>query len=270
MGTDLIGKDSCFVERLRRVTRLDEPELAILDRTRGPAIKIGPKTDFVREAERLEHLHVLLDGWACRFKLLPGGRRQITDLVLPGDFCDLDRLYASRSDFSVATLSACTVAPIDRAVLRDRAARHPAISEALGFLLVIDNASLAEHNACLGRRSAREHLAHLLCELLIRLTIVGKARDNSFTLLMTQEDIADVLGLSAVHVNRVLQEFRLTKLIEQRGRSIVIHDWNELRRMASFRLTYLHLENVDGTRDIAQAPWALQPHQHPTGAAASG
>lgn len=253
------GSDNPFGARLRGLTRLGGTELGVLERACGPARHVRAKAELVREGERPERLHVLLDGWACRVKLLPDGRRQIAGLVLPGEICDLDSLYAPKSDYAVAMLTACTVTTLDCAALRAQAAQHPAIAEALGFLLVVDNAMLTERNASLGRRSAREHLSHLLCELLLRLTLVGRARGNGYTLPITQEDIGDVLGLTSVHVNRVLQRLRNEGLIQQRGHDLVICEWSTLRKIAAFQPAYLHLDNVEGSAfDIARAPWALQ------------
>ena len=253
------GADNPFLTRLRRLTRLGGTELAALERACGTSRQVRAKADLVHEGDQPERLHVLLDGWACRFKLFPDGRRQIATILLPGDVCNLDSLYAARSDYGVWTLTACTVATIDRAGLRDLAARHPAIADAMGFLIASENAMLTERTACLGRRSAREHLAHFLCELLMRLTLVGHARGNGFLLPITQEEIGDVLGLTAVHVNRVLQGLRNDGVIEQRSHDIVICEWSLLRQMAGFQPDYLHLENVDGSAfAFDQAPWAVQ------------
>lgn len=254
--------DDPFLLRLRRLTTLGDAELGLLLKLCSPARRISAKTDLVVEGDHLDHLHVLLDGWACRFKLLADGRRQITSLLLPGDLCDLDSLYVTKSDYAVGTLTACKIATIDRLALRDLAARHPSISEALGFLMAVDNAMLTERSACLGRRSAREHLAHLLCELLIRLTLVGQASGSGFALPLTQEEIGDALGLTAVHVNRVLQGFRNDGLIEQSARRIIISKWSVVCQTAMFLPGYLHLENVDENAfDVGQAPWALQIRQ---------
>ena len=251
--------DNPFLTRLRRLTQLNEAERVALEQTCGEPRHARAKADLVREGEQSERLHVLLDGWACRFKLLRDGRRQITALILPGEICDLDSLYVQRSDYAVATLTACTVATIDRKALRDLAAQHPGIAEALGFLIAIDNAMLTERGACLGRRSAREHLAHFLCELLMRLTVVGQARGSGYMLPVTQEEIGDVLGLTAVHVNRVLNGLRNDGIIDQKGQNLVISEWSVLRQIAGFRPDYLHLDHVDGSAfDFTKAPWALQ------------
>lgn len=246
--------------RLHQLTQLEETELGLVGRLCSPARRVNAKTDLVREGDHLDRLHVVLDGWACRFKLLPDGRRQITSVLLPGDICDLDSLYVTKSDYAVGTLTACTVATIARSALRELAAQHPAISEALGFLMAVDNAMLTERSACLGRRSAREHLAHFLCELLMRLKLVGQARGNGFMLSITQEEIGDALGLTAVHVNRVLQGLRNDGMIEQRGHQVVICEWHVLRRIAAFRSGYLHMEDAnESTFNIAQNPSPLQP-----------
>lgn len=251
------GPENPFLTRLRLLTRLDDDDLAAIGGLAGETRQVRARADLVREGDRIDRLHVLLDGWACRVRLLPDGRRQITSLLIPGDLCDLDALHLRISDFGVTTLTPCVVAPLNGAALRELAAARPPIGEALSWLGAVENAMLAERNACLGRRSAREHLAHLLCELLVRLTVVGQATVNGFTLPITQEEIGDVLGLTAVHVNRVLQGLRSEGLIEQQGRRLVIRDWTALRHAAAFRPDYLHLEGIDGeARDRAVMPWA--------------
>lgn len=251
--------DDPFGIRLRRLTHIDEEELCDLKRLCRDARQIRAKTELVRERGQPARLHVVLEGWACRFKLLPDGRRQITSLLLPGEICDLDTLYVTTSDYTVCALTACTVATIDRSTLRDLATSQPAIGEALGVLMALDNAMLTERSACLGRRSARERVAHLLCELLVRLMLVGHGRGNGFTLLITQEEIGDTLGLTAVHVNRVLQGLKNDGLIEQRGHNIVISEWGLLRRIAGFQPGYLHLKNAgEATFDFVRVPGATQ------------
>ena len=253
------GIDDPFLMRLRRLTKLGEGDIAAIERACGAQRKVRAKADLVREGDRPERLHILLDGWACRFKLLLDGRRQITALLLPGDICNLDSLYVSRSDYGVAALTVCTVTTLDLKTLRRLTDKHPPISRALGFLLAVDNAMLTERSACLGRRSAREHLAHFLCETLMRLTLVSRAHGNGYTVPITQEEIGDVLGLTAVHVNRVIQSFRNDGMIERSGHDLIICEWSELRQIAAFRPDYLHLENVDDAAIVfEQAPWALQ------------
>lgn len=255
MNSDRYGETASdpFLTRLGLLTKLDATELGALARLYGDKRHVRAKAELVAQGgAQPRRLHVLLDGWACRYRLLADGQRQITTLLIPGDICDLDALHVRTNDFAVTALTPCTVVTLDSATLRELAMQHPRIGDALGWLGAVENAMLAERNACLGRRSAREHLAHLLCELLVRLTVTGQAKGNGYTLPMTQEEIADVLGLTSVHVNRVLQSLRTEKLIEQRGHSLVICDWSALRQVAAFRPDYLHLEGIDGEAAISR------------------
>ena len=253
------GIENPFLVRLRRLTALGATELSEIEGSCSAATQVRARRDLLREGDGTEQLTILLEGWACRFKLIPNGRRQITALLLPGDICNLDTLYVGQAGYSVTTLTACTVATIKRATLRTIATRHPAVGAELGLLLAIDNAMLTERAACLGRRSAREHLAHFLCEMLLRLTLVGQARGNEYALHITQEEISDVLGLTPIHVNRVLRGLKIDGIIEQRGHNIVIRDWHVLRQIAAFQSAYLHPGIVDAD-DVAfdQAPAALR------------
>jgi CRP-like cAMP-binding protein len=238
--------NNLFVARLRALTSLGEVELTALDTLCSDRRHYRARSELVVDGSHPERVHVLLEGCACRYKLLSDGRRQITALLIPGDLCDIDALHVWRGDFAVATLTPATVAPISRPQLRRLAAEHARIADALGWLGAVENAMLAERNACLGRRSAREHVAHLICELFVRLAVIGRVEGDSYSLPITQEEIADVLGLTSVHVNRVLQSLRSERLIEQQGGTLKVCDWQALRKAAGFRPDYLHLEGLDG------------------------
>ena len=251
------GADNPFLTRLRLLTAIGDTELTALEHLLTGKRHIRARSELVNERGADPRLHVLLDGWACRYRLLADGRRQITMLLVPGDICNLDVLHVRNSHEALATLTPCTVAGLDPATVRSLADRSPRVADAFGWLGAVENAVLAERNTSLGRRSAREHLAHLLCELHVRLAAVGRAQDLRYTLSLTQEEIADVLGLTAVHVNRTLQGLRGAGLIELHGHALVIRDWDALQRTAGFRADYLHLEGVDGTSTRLDAPaWA--------------
>lgn len=243
--------DNPFLTRLRLLTALGEVELVALERLCEHPRHIRARTNLTTLGDRAQRLHILLDGWACRFSLMSDGRRQITSLLIPGDVCDLDSIYFRDNDFAVATLTPCVVARVSIPAVRDLAARYQTIAAVLSWLGAVENAMLAERNAGLGRRSAREHLAHLICEMAIRLSIVGQGGPNGFTLPVTQEEIADTFGLTAVHVNRVLQTLRADGLIAQQGHSLVIRDWSALCRAAGFSTDYLHLEGMDDAGSTA-------------------
>ena len=245
--------------RLRALTSLDESDLAAIAGCVETTRHLRARAEFMpadtRESERI---HVVLDGWACRFRLLADGRRQITAVLMPGDICDLSALYVRNSGFALATLTACTIASLNAGQLRELATERPQVARTLGWLSAVDASMLAERNASLGRRSAREHMAHLLCELTLRSSVVGLADNLAFALRLTQDEIADVLGLTAVHVNRVIQGLRAEGLIEQRGQMLAVRDWEGLRQAAGFRADYLHLDGVDGNAGNPNvAPWSL-------------
>lgn len=254
------GHDNPFVIRLRLLAGLEEPELAALDSLLGVPRRMGARTEIVRAGQRTDRIHVILDGWACRVHLLPDGRRQLAALLIPGDVCNLDALYLPFGETGIATLTSCSVAAVDRTALRRLAARNPSVADALGLLGAVESRGLVERNACLGCRSAREHLAHLLCELLTRLSAVSLAKDYRFTLPITQEEIGAVLGLSTVHVNRVLQSLRTEGLIEQSGHSLTICDLESLRQEAGFRPDYLHFDSIDRTAAGPRAGFDTAPN----------
>ena len=223
-------------------------DLAALDTLGEQPRHVGARQSLVREGDSAETIYVLLDGWAARVKSFADGRRQSTALLLPGDICNLDALYAGRHDYAVLTLTACRVATISRQQLGRLAASSPSVAAALGWFACVENANASEWLACIGRRSARQHLAHLLCELQLRMDAVGLAGPDGFLLPLTQEEIADAMGLTSVHVNRTVQSLRADGLIKLDALHLRILDWPGLQRVAGFDPGYLHL---DGIRPLA-------------------
>ena len=244
------GHRNPLLTRLRRSRTVGEAELAALGNLLAAPRLLGARSDLLEEGARTARLHVLLDGWACRFRILADGSRQITAVLLPGDVCDLDGLYLGRSGHAVGTLTPCKVASLDRSALRTLAAHHAGVAQGLGWLVAVENAVLTEHVIGLGRRSARERMAHLLCELFQRLAVTGRHRESGYTLPMTQTDLSDVLGLTPVHVNRILQVLRGEGLIVLKGREMIIPDWQALCEAAEFRPDYLHLDGPGGPEAV--------------------
>lgn len=253
-----------FEMRLRAVTGVDGVAVANILSAFGPGRDVRGKRDVVPEGKPAESLLVLTEGWACRYRLLRDGRRQIVTLLVPGDICNPDVLAWDRADYGVASLTPCTVIQADVTALRTMILRTPEISQAWMKLILADNAMLSEHNACLGRRSAREHLAHLLCELFLRLKTVGRADVRNFHLPVTQEEIGDTLGLTPVHVNRVLQLLRNEGVISFQGHKVTILNRDRLRAEAGFDGRYLHcgadLRLLDSRAPAADAAVASAAH----------
>lgn len=206
------------------------------------AVRAG--TPLLREGAKTDVLHVLLDGWAARYTVMADGSRFISALALPGDVCDLDALRFDQLNYGVTMLSAGTVIVLPRKRVDELLTSHPAIARALWSLALAENTILTTWTASIARRSAQGRLAHLLCELLLRLQVVGKATGNSYDFPMTQEHLADALGLTPVHINRTLQSLRSTGAITLQNRRVTICNWEALRGLCNFNPRYLHLETV--------------------------
>lgn len=182
---------------------------------------------------------LLLEGFAARYRILSSGRRQISAIHLPGDFVDLHDFLLARTTQGVVTLTPCRLATIDHETLRLRAATEPQLTQLLWADALVDAEVAREWLVAMGRRSALGRLAHLLCELCVRLRVAGKARHMTFPLPLTQADLADTLGLSVVHVNRVLKILRTQRLILLEDHTVTVLDWQELAQLAEFDASYL-------------------------------
>lgn len=203
---------------------------------------LDARQDLVRDGDKPTHCCLILEGWVCRYKLLTQGRRQILSFHVPGDIPDLQTLHLRTMDHSVATLKAATVAFIPHENLRELTADFPSIGALLWRCTLIDAATFREWETNLGRRPAFERMAHLFCEMSMKLQVVGLADDCRCPMPITQTDLADALGLTSVHVNRVLKEMRGRALVKLRSGTLVIEAWDELLKAAEFDPTYLHLE----------------------------
>ncbi len=195
----------------------------------------------MREGDKPAHIHLILDGWACRYKSLPDGRRQTVALLIPGDLCDINVYILRELDHSIGAITGIRVARIEKEEFDELAQNHPRILQALYWNELVGAAIQREWTLNVGQRSAYERIAHLFVELFHRLRIIGLTRDHSCDFPLTQNDIADVSGLTSVHVNRTLQELRRNGLIELRGRELTILDLEALSQAAMFNPNYLHL-----------------------------
>ena len=192
-----------------------------------------------------KELHVstlLLDGWAARVRDLPNGLRQITELHVPGDFIDLHSFTLKRLDHDVQAQTPCRLAMVPHERLRAITEKFPHLTRVYWFATNLDAAIHREWEVSLGRRSAIAAMAALFCELHVRLGVIGAVRNDSFDLPLTQERLADCLGMTSVHANRTLQELRSRELIVLRSRVLQILDLPGLQALAGFDPAYLYLE----------------------------
>lgn len=231
------------LETVGRLTDEDRERLqAMISETRD----LPARRDVIREGARPECIHLMVEGWAARYKVLPDGSRQITAFLIPGDFCDLHVSILGEMDHAIATLTPATIAYVPHETV-DALAARPAIARAFWWATLVDEAVLREWIVNLGRRDALERIAHILCEMHLRMRSVGLVTDEDrFNLPLTQEELADSVGLTPVHVNRVLQRLRKDGLIEWHGGQLTLLDVQRLQRAGGFNSVYLHL--VDRAR----------------------
>jgi CRP-like cAMP-binding protein len=202
---------------------------------------LNARQDIVRDGDEATQCCLVMGGWTCRYKLLGDGKRQIFSFHIAGDIPDLQSLHIHTMDHSLATVTRATVAFIPHESLRELAADFPSIGTRLWRDTLIDAAIFRAWMVGMGRRSAFEKVAHLFCELYLKLQAVGLAGNYRCPLPITQMDLADALGLTSVHINRVLQDMRGQTLITLRSHTLVIEAWDELLQVSEFDPKYLQL-----------------------------
>jgi CRP-like cAMP-binding protein len=230
------------VRKLESVFKLSDDERHALENLPMQLTDIRADQDIGREGDRPSRCFVMLEGIACPFKMTDKGRRQIMAFYLAGDIPDLQSLLLNTMDHTIATITPCKVGFIRHEHLRDLCRQFPRVADAFWRNTLIDAAVFREWMTSIGRREAYPRIAHLICELLVRMRAVGLAEDHTAEIPITQVEIADALGLSNVHVNRVLTALRSDGLIEIKGRLIRVPDWERLKEVGDFDAGYLHLE----------------------------
>jgi CRP-like cAMP-binding protein len=234
--------DSPLVGRLQTVARLTEEDRVALNDACADAREIPARRNIIREGDRPEYVHLVVEGWAARYKLLADGRRQITAFLIPGDLCDVHVTILGEMDHSITMLTRGRVAFIPRATMK-ALTEEPRIARALWWATLVDEAVLRSWIVNIGRRDAFQGIGHIMCELYVRMRNVGLADDHCFELPLTQEELADALGLTPVHVNRVLQRMRGDGLIAFKSGSLAILDYKRLESVAGFNPNYLHIDD---------------------------
>lgn len=206
---------------------------------------------LVRDGQQVSDCALLLSGFAYRQKLLRSGARQIISFHIPTEFVDLQNGLLAVADHSVQCLSGCEVAVIPRRALIGLTNSSPAIRVAMWTDTLIDAAIFREWVVNVGRRDSRARIAHLLCEIAVRLEQIGAgAEDGAFEFPVTQEQLADATGMTPVHTNRTLQNLRKEGLIQLNTKSLKVLDWDGLRGAGDFDGTYLHHEPSAAAGDV--------------------
>lgn len=199
---------------------------------------------IVHNGAKPRHSVLLLSGFAARQILMGNGGRSLTQLCIAGDFIDLHSLLMEQMDHDVVAMTDCIVANASHARIIETTLARPHLGRLFWLDTLIDGAIQRQWLHRLGRQTATGRMAHLICEMEVRLTTVSLAADGQFDLPLSQSELADILGLSTVHTNRVLMELRGSDLIEWRGSHIRILDRQRLYEVAEFDPTYLRLQKA--------------------------
>lgn len=228
---DTVGS---FVSRLQMLTDLSEEDAVRAARCLGPSRTVLPRHELVVEGERLHAPRVLLDGWGCRIKLLSDGRRQIVGMLLPGEvigFCHRPLPTAVTTVIAATRVTLAELPPL-RTLRTDQA--HTTLRDALEISATLDEIYFVNHITRLGRHTAYERMAHFFLEMRDRLRLSGQCRGERFAMPLTQEMLGDTLGLTAVHVNRTLQQLRRDGMLDLQQGELLLHAPDELVQLADY------------------------------------
>ena len=228
--------------KLRARDEVSEREEEVLRRSIAGILEFAPGRQIVRAGATLTFSTLVVEGIVARYKDLSEGQRQIQELHLVGDFTDLHGFLLKRLDHNIGALTRVRIATAPHDALRRITEEEPHLARMLWFSTLLDSAIQREKILSVGRRPALSRVAHLMCELYVRLELVGLASGRSFALPLTQLDLADATGLTSVHVNRMLKQLRDDGLMTFRGGEVAIHEWKRLQQIAEFDPAYLYLE----------------------------
>ncbi len=237
MGTDPL------IRKLEQFTMLTEDEKRQIRDSARDFRTYDRHRDIIREGDKPDKVHLVLEGWLARYKLLPGGQQAILAFLIPGDLCDVQVSLLGEMDHSIKSLSTCSIALIPRQTVAAMIRDSERLGRAMWWSTLLDEAILREWLVTLGHRPAVQRVAHLVCEMLLRARAVGLTEDDSFELPLTQDELGEVMGLSTVHINRVLQELRGHGFIATERRRMIVHDPDGLMSFSDFNPNYLHQVN---------------------------
>ena len=229
-----------LTRKLSQLVALSPVETAVLREFQTSERRVPRGREIIVEGRRYDGLMVLIEGVALRYRVLPDGRRQILNIILPGDFIGFPGCFFENALYSIAALGDCTVSPVPFTRLLGLFETHPRLGAVIFWSLSCEAAMYAEHLIGVGRRSALERVAHFFLEMLTRLQAIGLADEHSFRLPLTQEVLADALGLSVQYVNQTLRQLREDGLVNVERQRVTILDAEALGALADFERTYLN------------------------------
>ena len=229
-----------FVEKMGGYAPLSDEEIMLLADASRHGRSYPPGHDLIREGDKPGFVFVVLEGWAIRYKILPDGSRQIISFLMPGDFCDMHVAVLSEMDHSIGTLTAATVVTLSREQIEHLTAIGPNLAKAFWWTQLVDEGVLRAMIVSMGRRSSLERVAHLLCELTLRMRNIGLITGDLCEMPFSQIVLADAVGLTPVHVNRVVAELRRAGALKVTPATLIVANLSRMAEIAGFDDNYLH------------------------------
>ena len=234
--------DSPFARKLTAFVHLSQDDLSVLSDVYRRRRSFAAGRDMIHQGQADQTAYIVASGWACSYKLLPGGTRQIVDVQIPGDFLGLRSVLFRTADHNVEPITRVQASEVKEQDLLAAFTQTPRLATAVLWAASRDEAMVVEHLVGLGRRNASERMAHFLLELGARLKLVGLADRKGFSCPLSQYQLADALGLSAVHVNRVLRELREEGLLTFQKGKVQFLNYEALVELSGFDRAYLDHE----------------------------
>lgn len=229
-----------FIAKLQGCSRLTSEEVGVLVEATSERHSFPPRSDLIREGDRPGPVFVILEGWACRYKILPNGTRQILAYLMPGDSCDLHIGLLAEMDHSIQVITPAVVSTVERPKMDAILDKHRGIAKAMYVAQLIDEGTMRAWITSMGRRTSVERVAHLMCELYLRARNIGLISGRSLELPLSQALLADSLGMTPVHLNRVLKVLRESGAMTISRGALYIEAPEKLISIAGFDENYLH------------------------------
>ena len=230
---------------------LGEAERAAILALSGECSPVEVRQEFVGIGERVDHACLIVDGLTARFQALASGHRSVVALHVPGDMADLHSVVAPEVTWALQAMTPSRILRIPHAALHALAARYPAIAVAFWRDCVVDANILAQWTVNIGRKVSESRVAHLLCEMGLRYRLSGRGDVDHFPFPITQANLADVVGLTPIHLNRVLRRLAGEGIAAKPGSEVIIDDVARLAAIGEFDPAYLQLSRAFLERDWA-------------------
>jgi CRP-like cAMP-binding protein len=245
--------NSVLAKKLNTFLPLSPDELKCLAEIQSMPLAVKRGKPLVHEGQTGHRAYVLQAGWGCSYKDLPNGGRQVISFPIAGDCVGLRSVLLRTADHSFSALTDALVSPVEGAHILKCMTEFPRLGAALLWAASRDEAMVVEHLVSIGRRNAIERTAHFFMELAERLNLIGRATQTEFKCPLSQVVLADALGLTSIHVNRVLRQLREMRLLTLRKGTVTIHDLAGLRKLSGFQGGYLNSRTTGGCHESAQA-----------------